>query len=109
MKKENLIVIFYVVYFSWLFTVAYINPETNTLNYFTVIVAFFYLIFLREKGDLLLFWLGALVPMLLASFSIKNLEPKFDLATVSLIPIWLPVAWGTTIVALRKLYILITK
>ena|SRR3989344_3040895 len=101
------IIVFYILYFFWLFTVTYLTPEVTILNYFTIAVSIFYFLLLREKGDFFWFWLSALVPVLFAAISFVNWELKFDLDLVAFMPIWLPLAWGTTVVALRKFYIVI--
>ncbi|OGM20308.1 hypothetical protein A2863_01545 [Candidatus Woesebacteria bacterium RIFCSPHIGHO2_01_FULL_38_9b] len=109
MKKDTFIIIFYFIYFSWLFTITYLTPKTDLLNYFTLSIIFFYFVLLRESGDLFWFWLGTLIPILFNLSSFTNFEFKFDLAKIILTPIWLPLAWGTTIIALRKFYLIITR
>jgi hypothetical protein len=109
MKKENIIVIFYVLYFSWLFTVAFLTPSTNILNYFTSVVTLFYFLFLRGKGDFSWFWISALFPLFFAAFSLAHWQIKFEPTLLYYTPLWLPLAWGTTIVALRKFYTLISR
>src|SRR4030042_2521025 len=106
MKKENIIIIFYVIYFSWLFTVAFLTPSVNILNYFTSFVSVIYLIFLRENGDLFWFCMSALIPLFFAAVTFSNWQFKFEAGMLNYLPLWLPLAWGTTIVALRKFYIL---
>lgn len=109
MKKENIIVIFYVIYFSWLFTVAFLTPSHEFLNYFTISITLIYFTFIKEKGDLLWYWLSALLPILITSTSFKNFQIYFDITIFQYMPLWLPLAWGITIVALRKFYILVTR
>ncbi len=109
MKKDTPIIVFYVLYFSWLLTVTYLTPETTILNFFTLGVALFYFIFLREKGDLAWFWFGAVIPLIFASLTFVDWSLKFDISFLTYMPPWLPIAWGTTFVALRKFYILLTN
>ncbi len=109
MKKENIIISFYVVYFGWLFTVAFLTPSVTILNYFTATVAVLYFVLLREKGDIVWFWISALIPLLVAATSFGNWQFSFDFNLLYYTPLWLPLAWGTTIVALRKFFILVTK
>lgn len=108
-RKENIIVAFYVIYFSWLFTVAFMTPSMDILNYFTITVALFYFIFLKEKGDLILFWSFALLPIIIAATTFSQFQLKFESGIIQYTPLWLPLAWGTTAVALRKFYILVTR
>lgn len=108
-KKVNIIVIFYILYFSWLFTVAFLTPSINTLNYFTSFVAVFYFLLLRQEGDLFWFWASAAIPLILSLTSFSNWQFKFDLEMIKFVPLWLPLAWGTTVVALRKFYYLISR
>lgn len=105
MKKENLIVVFYILYFAWLFTITYLNPNINLNNYFTVFVALFYFLFLREKGDFIAFTIAALIPVLQTILGFSHWEIDYNPELLSYMPFWLPTAWGTTVVALRKLYI----
>ena len=109
MKKENLIVVFYVLYFVWLFIVTYLTPDLAILNYFTLGVAFFYFIFLRSDNDLLLFAFGSLIPILFVVLGVGNPQLKLDFSAIKDTPIWLPIAWGTTFVTLRKLFVLVAR
>ncbi len=109
MKKENIIILFYFLYFSWLFTIAFLTPTVKSLNYFTIIVSFFYFIFLREKGDFFYYLFACLIPMFFAIFSFNKIQPVFLVNNLKYVPLWLPLAWGITIVALRKFYLQITK
>ena len=108
-KKESLIVIFYILYFSWLFTIVFMSPNTFFLNYFTMAIVLFYLILLRESGDV--FWFIATSGIIafgsIVQFSSWRLD--FDLENLYFTPLWLPLAWGTTILALRKLYYIVVK
>jgi hypothetical protein len=108
MKKENLIVAFYILYFSWLFTVTYLIFDPLVQNVFTIFVTAFYFVFLRERWDLVYFLVAALIPYLLAAF---YLSPRmgFSEEMVIGIPVWMALAWGTTVLALKKLYIVILK
>lgn len=109
MKKENIIVAFYVLYFGWLFTVAFLTPSLDILNIFTSIITILYFIFLKEKWDLVWFWVAALAPIAIGTVTFANWQFKFESGLLPYIPMWLPLAWGTTIVALRKFFILITR
>lgn len=107
MKKENVIIIFYVMYFTWLFTVVFLTPSLNILNYFTASVTIFYFFLLREKGDLGWFWSAALIPLIIAVVSFNKWQFSFDIDMIYFTPLWLPLSFGITVVALRKFYILI--
>jgi len=109
MKKETLIIIFYILYFFWLFLITYLTAEAKILTYFSIGTVIFYFSFLKEGGDLLWFLLGLSIPLLLASISFKNWVPVFDFDILLLMPVWLPLAWGTTFVALRKLYLILSR
>jgi hypothetical protein len=109
MKKETLVAVFYIIYFSWLLVVTFLNPITSTLNIFTFTVALFYLIFLRESEDMLFFFISACIPILFAVISFNNFQLKFDSSNLRFLPIWLPIAWGTTIVALKRFYNILTS
>jgi hypothetical protein len=97
MKKERLIIIFYLLYFSWLFSITYLIVDTTVLAYYAIGALILYFIFLRERYDSILFSLVALIPLYLLRADIPN------------IPLWIPIAWGTTAIALRKFYTLVSK
>ena len=79
MKRETLIVIFYVLYFSWLFTVIYLSPETALLNVFTSGIVLFYFLFLRQEGDFVWFF-ATLVGAIFGRFiSLENRRLSFDI------------------------------
>lgn len=106
-QKVNLIIIFYVLYFSWLFLVAYLWPNTTILAFFLLFIVGFYFIFLKGKFDLFLFAF-----VVVASWLISRelaLDPGF--ANIGFpplgIPYW-PVAWGITTLALRRFYLLLS-
>ncbi len=106
-QKINSIIIFYVLYFSWLFLVAYLWPNSAVLTFFLLLIVGFYFIFLKEKSDLFLF---AFVTT--ASWFISKelaLDPGFtNIGFPPLgIPYW-PIAWGVTALSLRKLYLLLS-
>lgn len=109
MKKETLVVLFYFLYFVWLFSVTFLTGSTSILNYYLAFVSVFYFLFLREPGDFLWFWFGASVPIFTALFSFTGWQPSFNLENLYYLPIWLPLAWGTTIVALRKFFVIVTR
>jgi hypothetical protein len=109
MKKETAIILFYFLYFFWLFAVTYLLFNILILNYFTVFVALFYLIFLREKGDIVWFIFASFIPILFSFFTFSGWQVNFYADNLRFFPPWLALAWGTTIVALRKLYFVINK
>src|SRR3989344_1668037 len=103
--KETPVLIFYILYFIWLFTVTYLTPEIMIVNYFTGGVALFYFIFLREKEDVLWFLIASLIPIIVTATDITSWQLSSNFGLVAYMPLWLPLAWGTTVVVLRKFYI----
>ncbi len=107
-KKINLIIIFYVLYFAWLFLLAYLWPNPSILTYFLLGIVVFYFVFLREKGDTLMFFLVAISSFFLgrvlaydSAFAYIGFPPLG-------IPFW-PIAWGVTAIALRKFYLVASQ
>lgn len=107
-KRINLIVVFYVLYFTWLFLLAYLWPNTKVLAYFLLGIVFFYFLLLRERTDLILFVLVAVASFLIG----KHLAYDPGFANIGIpqlgIPYW-PLAWGITTLAVRKFYLLVSK
>lgn len=109
MKKETHIVVFYILYFSWLFLVTFLTPSPVLVNIFAVVVVVFYFIFLKEHLDIL-FFSGAFILSL-----ILNIEKYQDSVTPNItailenVPVWIPFAWGTTLIALRKFYLIVNQ
>lgn len=108
-KREVFIIFFYGMYFIWLLVVTYLTSDVAVLTYFTVAISVFHLIFLREVGDLSWFVIAAFIPVVFAIVRFEKSQLKFDLLSLKDFPYWLSLAWGTTTVALRKLYFLLTK
>jgi hypothetical protein len=109
MKKENLIIIFYILYFGWLMSIVYLARQPVILDYFTVTVALFYFAFLREEWDLFWFLLGSVLVIFTVMSSFYNGIFQINLNSFLDIPPWLPLSWGTTFVALRKFFIIISR
>lgn len=107
-KRIDSIIIFYVLYFLWLALVIMLWPTPKYLTYFLLSIAAFYFVFLYEKMD---FWFFAAVYLvsLLAGKYLVN-DPTFaNRGYPPLgIPFW-PIAWGITVLAFRKFYILLNK
>ena len=103
-KKTTSIIIFYIVYFVWLTLVTFLTPDPMLLTYFTAGMVLFYFIFLRSSGDWFWFLLGAGVLIVGTIASWESWDIKINLVKLQEMPYWLPLAWGTTIVALKKLY-----
>lgn len=109
-NKEKQIVIFYILYFSWLFTLTILTVDANLQDYFAIAIVSFYFIFLRDFWDPLwfsLFAFGSIANKLLPLDLPLNLEYFYE--KIGEIHIWLPLSWGTTAVALRKFYILVNE
>ena len=79
------------------------------LTYFALGIILFYFVFLRESGDIFWFLAGFLLSLMSIITSFNHFQLKFDFALVKETPIWLPIVWGTTIVALRKFYLTLQK
>jgi len=109
MKAETKILLFYVLYFIWLFSVTYLTFNTQILNYFTFFVSAVYILFLREKGDIYWFVFAGFAPVVFSLFSLKGWVINFTTDNIQYFPPWLALAWATTIVSLRKLYFVINK
>jgi hypothetical protein len=107
MKKETYIVIFYILYFAWLFSLVYLTPRETLLNWFATGIIFFYFTFLKEDGDLVWFAATFLGTIMGKISSVERGHLLFNTEVISSIPIWLPIAWGTTIVALRKFFVML--
>lgn len=109
MKKESLLVVFYVLYFTWLLVITYISPQTSIINAFSIFVVLFYFLFLRVKGDIMYFWIGTILPALITVFTISGFSISVSLEKLSTLPFWIFIIWGTTFIALRRIYIIINK
>jgi len=105
-KKDKFLIIFYILYFSWLFTITILGTNNLHNNIFSLIVIFFYFIFLKENNDELFFIASFIFPFLLNTnlFHEQFSNPsKYSLLS----PFWIPFMWGTTILALRKLFLIL--
>src|SRR3990167_4198094 len=109
MKKDSYVIIFYFLYFSWLFFITYLTAKVDILNYFTFSVVAFYFLFLREGSDFFWFFLASTGYLLFSTISYTGSQLTLDTAKLVLTPVWIPLAWGTTIIALRKFYIVVTR
>ncbi|MBN1169082.1 hypothetical protein JXA63_04290 [Candidatus Woesebacteria bacterium] len=109
-NKEKQIVAFYIMYFGWLFTLTTLTVDVKLQNYFALAIVIFYFVFIRDFWDPLWFILFAFIGIsnrLSATGSIFSFN--FNLSRISEIPIWLPLSWGTTAVALKKFYKLVNQ
>lgn len=109
MKTETFIILFYVFYFGWLSVVTFLAPDAQLLTYFTAAITIFYFVALRERWDVFWFLLGASLMVLSAGTSYQRGEFKFNFGVVGELPVWLFLAWGTTVVALRKFFLIVTR
>lgn len=101
-------IIFYVLYFSWMFLLTYLWPDPSILTYFLGVIVIFYFAVLYEKYD---FWL--FLAVVLGSYFIGvrlAISPKFVYTGFPPIglPYW-PVAWGLTALALRKFFLSVNR
>jgi len=48
-----------------------------------------------------------LIPIIITAFSFAGGKFDFNFRLITYMPVWLPLAWGTTVVALRKFFLVI--
>jgi len=107
-KHINVIIIFYVIYFSWLFLLTYLWPDQRILTFFLIIILIFYFALLYEKYDLWLFLAVLLGSYLIGvKFEITPLFYESGYPPLGL-PYW-PAAWALTSLAMRKFFLLANK
>jgi len=94
---DRKIIIFYLLYFGWLFTITFLSADERVLDYYAITIILLYFAFMREPWDAIVFGLFSLIPLYM------NRE------TVQFTALWIPIAWGTTAIALRKFFVLVTK
>jgi hypothetical protein len=97
MNKNHQIIIFYSMYFVWVFTITFLTTDQQILDYFTLAILLIYITFMREPYDALFFGLVSVIPLYL------NREE------IQYTPLWIPIAWGTTAIVLRKFFVLVNK
>lgn len=109
LETQTALIIFYVLYFLWLALLVFLSADHMMLNYISYGAVILYFVFLYEKGDV--FWfLGTIAiyfAFIIVRFKGLDFDPQF--AEAFSIPYWLPLAWGTTTVALRKIYFIIAN
>lgn len=101
MKQVRVMGVFYLLYFSWLMVIIFLSADVSLLNYFSATITLFYIVFLREKWDIVLFPAGALAPFLIIYFTTVN--PDIAYLVKTQFEPWIFLAWGTTVVAAHKL------
>lgn len=101
-------IIFYVLYFSWLFLVAFLWPNPKTLTLFLLGILVFYFGLLYEKFDIWFFLIVVASIWLVGKYLAE--DPLFANRGIPPlgIPFW-PIAWGITSLALRKFYLTLNK
>lgn len=97
------------MYFIWLTVITFISPDIKLLNIFSIGIVVFYFMFLQEKWDWFFFLLGSLAIVMSIIGQFKNWDLIMDYHKLQAIPLWFPMAWGTTAVALRKFYVIISN
>lgn len=107
--KETAIVLFYVMYFVWLFTLAFLSPDKVLLTNFVAGVLVFYFLFLRENKDIVVLSVTFILTIYIRILQMNDWALTFDFSGITSIPLWLPIAWSTTILAFRKLFRIVTK
>ncbi|MFC1649853.1 hypothetical protein ACFL2C_04045 [Patescibacteria group bacterium] len=109
MKKQSALTVFYVAYFFWLFMIVFLSRAKDILGYFVILVLIFYFVFLRDKWDLLVFFATVSAYYLYRVVTITFDTISYDLELIPEIPLWIPLSWGTTIIALKKFYSIASK
>jgi hypothetical protein len=109
MKKDKAIIVFYLAYVIWLFVLIFLSPNTTLLTYFTGIILAFYLVFLSNFWDIAWLTAGIIVFLILTTVKINGFVITFDKLLLANIPLWVYLAWGTTIVSLRRFFIIASK
>jgi hypothetical protein len=94
---DRKITIFYLLYFGYLFTITFLSADETVLDYYSIAVILLYFAFLREPLDAIFFGFASVIPLYL------NRE------AVQFTALWIPIAWGTTAIALKKFFVLVTK
>jgi hypothetical protein len=108
-KEERAVVVFYILYFGWLFTLTTLTVDVALQNYFALFVVIFYFIFLRDYWDPIIF---TVVSILAVIFSVTDFGPApftINYESLKVMPIWHPLSWGTTAVALKKFYTIVNN
>lgn len=101
-SKDKIVVIFYILYFTWLLMITYLTRNVLVLNYFSLAVTIFYFLLLREKNDFLLFLAAGSASIFLTFFAMNTRSLPVNFFDLNTVPIWLPLAWGITVVSLKK-------
>lgn len=109
MKKQNALTVFYVAYFVWLFAIVFLSRAQEILGYFVIIVLAFYLLLLRDKWDVLVLFATVSIYYLIDITTLSMETISYDFGSISASSLWLPLTWGTTVLALKKFYTISTK
>jgi hypothetical protein len=94
---DRKITIFYLLYFGWLFTITFLSADETVLDYYAIGVILLYFAFMREPWDAIVFGLFSIIPLYM------NRE------TIQFTALWIPIAWGTTAIAMKKFFVLVTR
>lgn len=97
MKSDRFIVIFYLLYFGLLFTILFLSPDQQAVDFYTIIIAIIYFIIFRERFDTFFFAGFSMIPLIMNSEAVQYT------------PLWMPIAWGITAVTLRKFVLTMTR
>lgn len=108
-KKDRFLIIFYVLYFSWLLLTTYFSTENYYNNVLVVVVTVLYFIFLNETFDLFLFTAATAISYFVLGKLNGYPDIQLSLDYLKTLPLWIYVSWGFTAVALRKLFSIISK
>ncbi|MCS7091993.1 MAG: hypothetical protein NZM26_01425 [Patescibacteria group bacterium] len=101
-KVETKIILFYVLFFTWLYVITFLTNKDFYLNLFTSLVTAVYFTILRQRGDIEVFILSMIIPVLITMFPISNMRISFQPELVLYLPVWHLLAWGIVIVSLKR-------
>lgn len=109
MKNDQAVIVFYLSYVVWLFIVIFLSPDVFLLTLFTGAILLFYMLFLSDVMDIAWIIAGITIFIVVTIVKINGFEITFDNKMLAEIPVWVYLAWGTTVVALRRFFIIANK
>lgn len=101
-KVETKIIFFYVLFFTWLYVITFLTNKDLYLNLFTSLVVAIYFTILRQRGDIEIFIISMVIPILITVFPVSNMRISFQPQLALYLPVWHMFAWGIVIVSLKR-------